>query len=236
VNTPFDDLSIALTPDELEAYFVHSSQIGYVIASANRGTIASDVPVPTTDPALAAIAAPQGTEFYLYPTSDDLVLYYRRDTTWFFSSRPTRNDSFSNEMQVYVTGTPLQGGRASVAPDSATLYWSNSSMPLRAATKGIASHLFVNDRTVTLFDLTDFAVSADELTLYYSNYPNPDIYRTTRSSRNVPFDVGLPVPNVDTTGADVPLYVSPDDCVLYLRAPSSASAQEGDFWIAQRAQ
>jgi hypothetical protein len=188
-----------------------------------------------SDPALSAIAAPQGTEIYLYPTSDDLGIYYRRDSTWFFSSRAAPSDAFSNEAPIYVSGTALSAHRAMISANSITLYWSGPSMPLRAATKGNAGNLFVSERAATIFELTDFAISADELILYYSNYPNPDIYRTTRTSKNVPFDVGLPVANVNTTGADVPMYVSPDDCLLYLRASATGSNLDNDIWVAGRA-
>ncbi len=236
VNSAFEDLSMAMTHDQLNAYIVrHSGTTGYVIVASRRGAVELDFPAPMAEPALAAIAAKAGTELYLYPTSDDLVIYYRSDSTWFASSRLGPNDPFAAGTQVYANGVPLPAHRAMISANSVTLYWSSASVPLRAATKNI-NYSFISERVVTTFDLTDFAISADELTLYYSNYPNPDIFRTTRSSKNVPFDVGLPVANVNTTGADIPLYVSPDDCFLYLRAGAVVSVQENDIWVARRGQ
>ena len=121
-----------------------------------------------------------------------------------------------------------------LSADLVTLYWSLPSDRLRAARHGGADNYFVNERVVTTFDLTDFAISADELTLYYSNYPSPAVFRTTRASKNVPFDVGIPVANVNLTGNDVPHYVSPDDCLLYIRAPAGGTSQSNDIWVTRR--
>jgi hypothetical protein len=237
VNSAFEELSVALTYDQLKVYVVRSTgTVGKVLLTSARSSVESDFPAPTTDPTLSAVVAGMGDELYLYPSSDDLVLYYRRDSGWFVSSRLNLNNPFSVGTEVYVNGTRLNAGRVMISTNSASVYTSYTSSPLRAATRNGADHLFVNERLVTTFDLTDFAISADELTLYYSNYPNPDTYRTTRSSKNVPFDVGLPVANVNTTGPDIPLYVSPDDCLLYLRAGATVSTQENDIWIARRGQ
>ncbi len=234
VNSQFEDLSMAMTFDQLKAYFVRSTGVGgHVIVTAKRESVESDFPAPTADPALAAVVAGAGNELYLYPSSDDLTIYYRRDQTWFASSRLAPNDPFDAGSQVYANGTPLPAGRAIISANSLTLYWSTATAPLRAATQSL-NYNFVNQRTVTTFDLTDFAISADEHTLYYSNYPNPDVFRTTRSSKNVPFDVGVPVANVNTAVPDIPLYISPDDCFLYLRTGAAVSTSEYDIWVARR--
>lgn len=236
VNSQFEDLSMAMIYDQLKAYFVRSTgTAGYILMSSQRSSIDSHFPAPTTDPALAAVTAGQGYELYLYPTSDDLVVYYRRDL-WFASHRLNANEPFNAGAEVYVDGTPLNAGRAMISADSLTLYFSNASSPLRASTHGGVNNIFANNRAVTTFDLTDFAISADELILYYSNYPNPDIFRTTRVSKGVPFDPGIPLANVNTTGPDIPLYVSPDDCSLYIRATMSGSVQDNDIWVAIREQ
>lgn len=235
VNSQFEELSMAMRYDQLEAYFVRSTgTVGLVIVTSKRVSVESDFPAPTPDPALAALTAVPGDELYLYPTSDNFVLYFRRDSTLFAAYRSEADGPFDAGITVYVNGTPLQPGRAMISADALTLYWSSVSVPLRAATHGGANNIFVNDRAATTFDLTDFAISADELTLYYSNYPNPDIFRTTRSSKGAPFSAGVPVANVSTTGPDIPLYVSPDDCFLYLRAGAVVSTQDNDIWFARR--
>jgi hypothetical protein len=234
VNSAFEDLSIALTSDQLKAYLGRYIGNDYEIVTARRATVDSDFAAPAPDPALAALAAPAGLESYLYPTADDLNLYFRRDTTWFVATRSSSSESFDGGTGVYVDGIPLPAHRAMLSPDSLTLYYSSPSGPLRSATKAGAHYVFFNGHEASLFDLTDFALSEDQLTLYYSNFPNPDIYRTTRATRGMPFGVGLPVPNVNTTGADVPLYVSPDDCFLYIRAAATGPTQGNDIWVARR--
>lgn len=236
VNSANEDLSMAMTHDQLKAYFVRNTGTNYVIVSSKRDSPESDFPPPTTDPALAAVSAGTGYRSYVYPTSDDLVFYHRRDATWFASYRLGPNDPFDAGTAVYVGSIQIPAFRAMISASSVTMYYSGPSVPLRAATRGSTHHTFNNDRAVTLFDLTDFAISADEFTLYYSNYPNPDIFRTTRSSRNVPFDVGLSLANVNTTGPDIPLYVSPDDCFLYLRSNTAGTTEANDIWVARRGQ
>lgn len=234
VSSQFADLTMAMTYDQLKVYLVHhTGTVGTVIVTSKRASSASDFPAPTTDPALAAFVAGPGDENELYPTSDDLVVYFTRGTALFAAYRVQPDQPFSAGTEVYINSTPLQAGRPKISADSLTLYWSDSGA-LRAATHGGTNNVFVNERAATTFAVTDFAISADELTLYYSNYPDPDIARTTRSSKNVPFSVGVPLANVNTSGPDVPMYVSPDDCFLYLRAGGSVSSQDDDIWVARR--
>lgn len=236
VNTQFEDLSVALTFNQLKAYFVrHNGTTGYVVVTSKRDSVEADFPAPTTDPALAALTAAPGTESQVYPSSYDLVLYFRREQTLFTAYRTQADAPFDAGTEVYVNGSLLGAGRAKLSADLVTLYWSNSvDQPLRAARHGGADNYFVSERVVTTFNLIDFAISADELTLYYSNFPSPAVFRTTRASKNVPFDFGIPVANVNLTGADVPLYVSPDDCFLYIRAPASSMSPTNDIWVARR--
>ena len=234
LNSAFEELSISLTSNQLKAYLGRYAGNDYEVVTSRRATIDSDFAAPTPDPTLAVLVAPVGLEVYLYPTVDDLNLYFRRDTKWFVATRSGLGESFDGGTAVYVDGIPLPAHRAVFASDSLTLYYSSNSVPLRSATRAGANYVFFNGREASLFDLTDFAISEDQLTLYYSDFPNPDIHRTTRASRDEAFGVGLPVPNVNTTGGDVPLYVSPDDCLLFIRASATGPSQGNDIWVARR--
>jgi hypothetical protein len=94
-SSQVEDLSIAMTYDQLKAYFVrHTGMVGNIIMTAKRESAGEDFSAPTADPTLATVAGEAGNELYLFPSSDDLALYYRRDTTWFVSSRSDQNASF----------------------------------------------------------------------------------------------------------------------------------------------
>jgi hypothetical protein len=234
VSSQFDDLSIAVTHDELKAYFVRHTGTDFVITASRRESVESDFPAPVTDPALAAIAAGPDLALYPYPTSDDLVVYYRRGSTFFVSYRLASTDPFNVGTDVYVNGHTIFGHRVMISADALTLYWSGPSVPLRAATYGGAANIFVAERAATTFDLTDFAISADQLTLYYSNFPNPDIFVSTRASRDTPFGVGVPVANVNTSAGDIPMDITADGCLLYIRSNRPGTDGSNDFWVARR--
>jgi len=234
-DSQVEELSLALTGDQLKAYLVRYAGLGnHALLTAQRTSLESDFGAPVPDPTLMNLASISGDEFYLYPSFDDRYLYYKRDSTWVVSSRQNTNEPFDSGAIIYADGTPLSAARLMISSNSTTLYWSITSSPLRASTKGNSYTQFVNTRNITLFELTDFVISNDELVLYYSNYPNPDIYRTTRASKNVPFDVGIPVENVNTSSGDFPLYISPDACFLYIRAGAVVSVSENDIWVTRR--
>ena len=234
-DSQVEDLSLALAGDQLKAYLVRFASVGsYAVLTSKRASPESNFSMPTADPALSDLLSISGEEVYLYPSFDDLYLYYRREPFWYVSSRLSTDAAFDYGAIIYADGTPLSAGRIMISSNSTTLYWSLADSPLHAATQSGNYVRFISTRSATLFNLTDFAISADELTLYYSNYPIADISRTTRTSKNVPFDVGAPVANVNTAGLDVPLYISPDDCFLYLRSGATVSTSENDIWIARR--
>lgn len=236
LSTQFEDLNIAVSYDELKAYVGRFTANSFNIATSERSSRESDFPAPTTSSDLTAIEAGPGDELYLYPTSDDLVVYYRDGSYWSASYRLSPNEPFNVGSKVYVDGVQLFGHRAIISADTLTLYWAGPGAPLHAASHGGTNNIFVYQRVATTFELTDFAISSDQLTLYYSNYPYPDIFISTRESRDVPFDVGVPVANVNTTDSDVPMGVSADGCLLYIRSDRLGSDGRNDFWVARRGQ
>lgn len=80
----------------------------------------------------------------------------------------------------------------------------------------------------------NYAVSSDELTLYYSDVQANDILRATRISKEVPFQAGIPLANVNSTAQDMPVAVSDDDCVLYVRTSRPGGSGVTDIWAARR--
>ena len=234
VNSAMEELDMILTSDELTAFFVRFTGSGATLQTASRASIDDDFPTPTVAPSIAAIESAYDV-VRISVTSDGLVLYFRVGNGDVYAAyRPNASGAFTSASRVYADGAPIFAASPKISTDSMTLYWSGPDDKLRAATRTGAYDSFVNRRLASLHNMTDFAISADELTLYYSNFPYPDVFVSTRTSKNVPFDVGAPVSNVSTSNGDVPLSVTADGCLLYIRSDRPGSNGANDYWIARR--
>jgi hypothetical protein len=172
-------------------------------------------------------------------SSDALILYFvRSDTTTsavYVAVRGSTDAAFSAGEQVNV-GNVIS---PQIARDGNTLYWYDygaSERKIYAAKRsGSLPAFFDTKGAATTFQTgVSYAVSADERTLYYSDPNANDILRSTRASTQVPFQAGIPLANVNSTASDMPLAVSDDDCVLYLRTARSGGAGGTDIWVARR--
>jgi hypothetical protein len=236
VNSAMEELDMVLTSDELTAFFVRFTGTGATLQTSSRASADSSFPAPAVAPSVAAIESAHDI-FRISVTSDGLVLYLRTsDSNVYVASRPDASGMFTSATRILADGSSLFANSPKISADSMTLYWSSADDKLRAATRTGAYDTFVNRRAVSLHNMTDFAISADELTLYYSNFPNADIFVSTRTSKNVPFDVGAPVSNVSTSDGDVPLSVTADGCLLYIRSNRPGSDGANDYWVARRTQ
>lgn len=237
VNSLYEELAMSMTLDELTAFFVRHDGTSFVLEMSTRMSSHAEFPTPAATPTIAAIASYPGFEQRPSPTSDGLILYFMRDSTVSAAHRPNTNEVFTSGTPVYVDGAPLTAAISpKISSDSATLYWVLPSDKLRAASRSSTYDVFVSGRIMSTVNLTDFAISADELTLYYSDFPNADVFVSTRMSRDVPFGVGAPLANVSTTAPDVPMLVTADECLLYIRSSRTGSLGSNDFWVARRSQ
>ena len=236
VSSAFEDLDMILTADELTAFFVRLDSTGLALQTSSRASTEDNFPTPTVAPSVAAIeSAYDPTRISV--SGDGLALYFRIGSGEVYAAnRPSANVAFTSASRVVVDGSPIYAHLPKISTDSKTLYWTLPSSKLRTATRTGMYDILLNGREASLFDMTDFAISADELTLYYSNFPYLDVFVTTRASKNVPFDVGAPVSNVSTSDGDVPLSVTADGCLLYIRSNRPGSDGENDYWVARRSQ
>jgi hypothetical protein len=236
VNSALEELDLVLTGDERTAFFVRFSGGGSHLETSSRQSSDDDLPAPTVAPSIAGIDAAHIVR-RITTSSDGLVLYFRAGSGEIYeTSRSSMSGVFGSAARVYVDGMPLFAQLPKISADAQTLYWSGADTQLQAATRISSLDSFANGRIASLQALTDFAISADELTLYYSNFPYADVFISTRTSKNVPFDVGVPLANVSTSDSDVPLEVTADGCLLYLRSNRPGSDGANDYWLARRAQ
>jgi hypothetical protein len=125
-----------------------------------------------------------------------------------------------------------------ISPDGLRLYWVDYyEFKLYSALHGGTNDIFVQRRPASTMVLTSPVVSADGLTLYYATGTNArDIFVSTRTSRDIPFGIGLPVPNVNSTENDWPLFVTADGCLIFLASNRPGGAGGPDIWFARRSQ
>ncbi len=241
-NAPFDsprrvfatssvhETELALMGDELSAFAIRD----FELQMTSRTSVEDDFPLPTaTGLGLEAIqgyegvsSAPDGLTVYLTSAASTALVGV--------SYRPTNSSAFTSPSPVDVEGSPLSSARARLSADSMTLYWSDASHALNQARRIDGTRdSFTVPMVVTTLAVTDFAISADELTLFWSYSPGADIYVSTRTSKYMPFGSGVPVENVNSSADDVPLFVTREGCELYFR--SNRTSFES-IWVARRPQ
>lgn len=236
VSSALEDLDMVLTADELTAFFVRFDSTGLALQTSSRASAEDYFPTPTVAPSVAAIESAYDP-IRISVSGDGLALYFRTSSSDVYAAyRPSPNVAFTSASRVIVDAAPIYVHLPKISVDSRTLYWTMPNSRLRAATRTGTYETFISGRDASIFEMTDFAISADELTLYYSNFPYPDVLVTTRTSKNVPFDVGAPVSNVSTSDGDIPLSVTSDGCLLYIRSNRPGSDGANDYWVARRSQ
>ena len=77
-------------------------------------------------------------------------------------------------------------------------------------------------------------LSGDELTLYSSNGFGDDVLVATRADANSSFGPGAPLDGVNSAANDWPLFVSGDQCSLYLASSRPGGLGGMDIWVSRR--
>ncbi len=169
-------------------------------------------------------------------TQDGLHLYFLRDGGTFRGShlqRPDLSSPFETSVELTMDGAALQtANELRISRDGQTLYWTDfSDLTLRAASAS-SPDSFSGQRVVSTMQVRNPTLSADELTLFYAS--GDDVFVSRRSSPNESFVVGDKVSEVDTTGIEAPLFVTSDECVLYLASDRPGGTLGVDIWEARR--
>lgn len=215
VNAGAPLVSMSLTSDELEAFFVRDDSSTQRVQSATRPSLADDFPDPGEYADLALVRGGVGIETDLLPTGDGLVLYFRRQGRLQVAHRGGRREQFSEGLAVTVGGLPWTAGLAGISADGRTLYLANGSDELLYAAPNISGRDgFGAPKAVSTVSMREAVVSADEMTAYYTD--RTQVFRSTRTSTSLPFEAGTPVDGVESPVDIQPLAVTADDCVLYV--------------------
>ncbi len=89
-------------------------------------------------------------------------------------------------------------------------------------------------------DESGVALSPDGLVIYVGSnrsgtHGDRDVWRAERASRDVPFGPLVNVDAVNTPSWEQPVWISADDCTLYLDSSRPGGAGGGDIYVATRA-
>jgi hypothetical protein len=244
VNTSNDEYLFTTTRDELYgfvSYVVQSSSSATILTTSRRSTGDSfGMPNGTVT---EQINKATGSEYGPSPVSDGLLMYFHRQTTaniGIYAASRAVGGVFNLGNTVSVDGKPLLNAlSATISADGMTLYWLDfNDFKLHSATRGATPTIFTGNTEVSTMAIPTSAVlSADELTLFYTNNTtNGDILEATRASKSVPFGIGVPVANVNSPQSDYPTHLSHDGCVLYIISTRAGGVGGPDVWQAQRPQ
>ena len=242
INSSFNESTFAMTADELTAYISRTDGYSTALLVSNRRSTAEEFLSPTSDPNLVSVISAAGTEYALSPTSDGLLLYYHRQILpeaprIFVSARTSREVPFDEGTHVFIGSTAPEAvlGPAT-SLDGQTLYWIDYyDFTLRAATRFNTPRNFTEQTTLSTMNVSSRALSADEITLYYSwGLPMNDVFVSTRTSKAIPFEPGALVRNVNSADEDEPLLLTADGCLLYLGSNRPSGIGGNDIWVARR--
>jgi len=227
-TTPgFRSLTLALTADELTAV---DSERGELRAS-RRPDLDSDFSLPGAelfDQVNVGIALESPSI-----TGDGLHLYFSGEEGFLLSAaRPDVTSSFGAAQSVIVQGQRLLPSTARIASDGKTLYWMDLNGGKLNAAGAIDSVTFGAAQIASTMDVADPVLAADELRLYYSS--GGEILVATRATVQNVFEPGAPLLDVNTSGREAPLFITADDCELYLQNDLAGPAGSGDVLHVRR--
>jgi len=127
-----------------------------------------------------------------------------------------------------------------ILPDHSAIYFVSSrngtnSIYRSARTNGVFQVPVLVDGTNLNTGGVDYPVPLpDELTLYSSNGFGNDVLVATRTDTNARFGAGAPLDGVNSAANEWPLFLSSDQCSLYLASARPGGLGGMDIWVARR--
>ena len=236
LSSSIEDEVVALTSNELVVFL--QRQTPHALLLGSRFELHESFVLASSSPELDAIRNADGTEYHPAISADGLALYFHRSTQTsaaiHVATRAQSHHVFTEGQPVTVDGSSLAMIFPQLSYDGQTLYWFDYGDRKVYSASRFAANNFKSRKATTDFQVYRYVVSADELTLYYSDSQNNDIFRTTRASKDVPFSVGAPLGGVNSSANDAPLAISKDDCELYLQSSRPGGLGGLDIYIARR--
>jgi hypothetical protein len=245
LNTSGDDLFGSLSPDELTVYFDSGAVTANVhMFSATRPQRTA----PFGPPVMIANLTSQFQDLYPSVTADGLTMYFTSNgfgapsTTIFVSRRSTNKDPFAAPTQVatlYDSKTFPE--TLFVTADGAMLYFARGDMMttnLFSSSCGPSGCTIAQPITElnTAQAQAGSVVSADQLTIYYGQKigGNYDVMVARRPTPSGPFGSPSSVTELNSSSSEIPAWLSPDGCRMYINRTEGSAGTPYDLYVATR--
>lgn len=219
LNSPASEVYLRMAADELTAYFARQEpdEILYVTTRpSTTAPFAMPSKLPITGNSTLETTSPS-------VTADGLTLYFTSNRTGtlggrdiYRATRLVTTTNFGTITQLTALSSASAENDAYVVPDGSAIYFSSNrsgmSRIYRAAVQG-TTFGSVDEVLSDTLGLTRVVVSPDELTMLYTT--GGDLRLSVRASTTVSWLPGANVAALDTTGSDLPSWISADKCRLY---------------------
>lgn len=249
VNTVGQEESAYLLPDELSVYFSSPRAIGdgvpsYDIFRARRASRSAAFGVPVPIPGL--VNEPGASEERgPIVAPDDLTLVFTKRKPGTTSERDIWWSKRKNAEAPWPAATPVEnvnGPGNDVAGDLAGGdLWLSSDRSGNGIFRAPESDGgFSTPKPLSELGpgATSPRLSSDGLRIFYGRDAGTgtgtDIWTGVRTSTTAEFSDLSPIPSVNSTGDDVPAWISPDGCRLYLTSNRRGGPGLSDIYIAER--
>jgi hypothetical protein len=246
ISSMADERGIALTPQENFAIFSRSDDGGdnAFMYAASRPT--KNDPFTVTG-SLGGLT-PGDTVTSVGMTDDARILFFHVGTAFplriFVSERASTNDQFTTSSALAAINA--MGSAADPFPTSTALWMTletgAGTFDLYRAPRsgtGVGTPSLVAELSSATDTDVGPVVTDDELTIYFASTRSPtlgnfDVWTAHRSDASQAFGAPTPVPELNSAGAEVPKWLSPDGCAIYLAGPHTGGTGQGDIWVSRR--
>ena len=238
------EIGVELTADTLDGVMWSSRSGTDRVYEVTRATSTDDFGMPQLVPNLGSVANVPDRDPVL--TGDGLTLVFtsQRAGSWdlYITTRPSRTQPFQTPTKITELATAGDDWGPFISSDGLGLYYIlgvDIAYAQRATTTSAWSApgtILANVNTPS----SEFepAVTSDELTMFWAtdrpdgNTGGLDIWKATRASKADPFGTPAPVVELNTSGDDLPSWVSNDLCQMFLTRTNGAASW--DLYVATK--
>jgi hypothetical protein len=248
IDTAANEWSAWLSVDRLTIYFARDQPCCNQLYSATRASVQDPFGTPT---ALTALNDQTAQTSNPTVTADGLTMYLHSENRtnsvglWdiYTSTRPSTAAAWGTPALVAGVNTPDFDEDPYILPAGDTLYFDSNApgtydiyMATRNGSGSFGTVMAVTSVNTTAGQSSP-VVTPDQLTLYFARYSGatPDIYVAHRSTIADGFGTATPVTELNTSGYDVPHWISDDGCTLLLASNGRVGSTGGmDIFLATR--
>jgi hypothetical protein len=254
LRTPFNESGLRLSPDGLTGWFA-SDRPGGLGANDFYATSRADLASPFGQVQHLANVSSVAEDWDPTVSGDGLRLLFGStrapgdgsDQQLYVASRTAPSSDFGAPAALPLSTLGTQDHQPFLREDGAVVYWSSARSGLwdiyRASASGgvFGAPTPVDELNSAASQEWCPIVTPDDLTVYFATdraAPGTrgdfDLWVATRASTSEPFSNLEPVSEVNSSGPDLPCFVSADRCTLYVTSNRPGGAGGFDLYVAKR--